>query len=195
MCECQPDIAMFSEFEPPLFRRYDLSVEFLRRRRRARDLIAERWTNLRQKDDDEVLAEIVEQCRIEPLRLVRDHERLVVEPSGRCETGQSCYFFRKFIPYAGDVELWDLSPAPDLEMRAEGAVSYLEYVTGVLDVDERSAIRHLNGQVRNADRIIALQEGRIRLFNQTLRKTVMRELAKLRCLNPLWWAAHPVGSA
>jgi hypothetical protein len=65
----------------------------------------------------------------------------------------------------------------------------------VLDVDERSAIRHLNGQVRNANRIIALQEERIRLFNKTMVTSVGRELRKLRRPDRVWWWANPAGSA
>jgi hypothetical protein len=190
MCECQPDIVMFAEFEPPLFRRYDLAVEFARRRRRVKDHLVDRWAALQSESDDQITAEVLEICSIEPLRLAIQHERLVVEPSGYdSDTYEPCYFYRKFIPFAGDRELWDLSPgAAAAEVEAEGAICYLEYVTSTCHSNEEWALKQLATQVEAANRMIALQEGRIRLFNESLVKTVDRELRKLRrAQSGEWW--------
>jgi hypothetical protein len=196
MCECQPDIVLFAEFQPPLFRRYDLAVEFLRRRRRVKEVLTERWGELRSMPDGEITAEVSRLCAIDPLRLAVEHQRLVVEPSGYAiETGKACHFYRTFIPFAGDAELWDLSPGPGAEtVEAEGAISYLEYSTWVLETEERSALKQLANQIQAANRIIALQEGRVRLFNNSLPATVERELRKRRAEREVWWEA-PAGSA
>ncbi len=196
MCDCQPDIVMFAEFQPPLFQRYDLSVEFLRRRRQARDLMDAQWVDLRSMPDEEITTSIAQSCAIEPLRLVTGHARLIVEPTPyTARDGRTCHFYRKFIPFAGDAELWELSPSPFACGEAEGAIAYLEYVTSTLEVNEQCALRQLDQQVARAERLIALQLLRIEPFNGSLQSMVRREVARRRRVEVLPWWERAVGSA
>lgn len=196
MCECRPDLGDFLEFQPALFKRYDLSVEFLRRRRWVRELMTARWPQLRSHPDDQIVANIVGLCQIEPLRLHVGDERLLVEPYGEVgDTGETCYFFRKFVYFTGDAELWDLYPIAGLSEEVEGSVSNFEFATGVLAVDEKSAFQELSKQVHRARLMIALQEERIRDFNRSLFPIGRRQVAKLRGeILGDWWE-RPIGAA
>lgn len=197
MCECQPDAAMLADYEPPLFQRYDLSVEFLRRRRRARRLLEERWSRLHMQEDADIVRNLLLSCSILPLRFFHEHARLVVEEIGAVDgTGERCYLYRKFIPFEGDEELWHLSAGPDANGEAVGEVAYREYVTAVLEVSEESASLILNEQTELADRMIAAQQPRIAAFDKGLAAFVARELAKRRRRDEVsrWWE-RPAGSA
>lgn len=124
MCECHPNADFLSAYEPALFQRYDLAAEFLRRRRLVKDLLAERWPRLHKEADAEIVRELVCVCSIVPLRLDREHERLMVDEVGVvAESAQPCYLYRRFIPFEGDAELWHLSPTPNVDRRAGGEVS------------------------------------------------------------------------
>jgi hypothetical protein len=182
MCECQPQAAMFWAFQPALFERYRMSVEFSRRRQRVEDLLSSGWAELRSKADSEITCKIVEQCAITPLRLVVEHERLVVEPTAFADDPDEL-FYRKFIPFAGDVELWHLSPTDGIEDPVLGQICYLEFVVGVLDTDEGAALRALDGHVEAAGRVIELQSARITHFNKTLPGIVRRELGRRRAVD------------
>ena len=197
MCDCQPHADVLSEYQPPLFQRYDLTVEFLRRRRLVKTLLAERWSRLHMIADEEILRELVCVCSIAPLRLDHEHERLLVEDAGVvAETQQPCYLYRKFIPFDGDVELWHLSPGAEEDSSTAGEVAYLEYVTSVLELSEESALPVLNKQTELAERMISAQHARIVTFNRGLPAFVARELAKWRRQDQVsrWWE-RPVGRA
>ena len=197
MCECQPDAAMFADYERPLFQRYDLSVEFLRRRRRARRLLEEKWSRLYMQEDADIVHNLLLSCSILPLRFFHEHARLIVEESGVVAgTKERCYLYRKFIPFEGDEELWHLSAGPDVEGEAVGEVAYREYVTAALEVSEESAFQILDRETELAEQMIAAQQTRIAAFNKGLAAFVARELAKRRRQNQVsrWWE-RPVGSA
>ena len=195
MCECQPDAAVLVEFEPPLFQRYDLAEEFVRRRRLVQDLLAERWSRLHSEADAEIVRELVCVCSIAPLSLEREHERLIIEEAGVvAETGQPCYLYRKFIPFRGDVELWHLSPGTYVDPRAAGEVASLEYVTGVLEISAVSALQILNEKIEIVERMMGLQRDRIAAFNKGLPAYVAREVAKWRrCEHLVRWWERPIG--
>lgn len=189
MCTCQPD-ASSVEFEPALFARYDLSVEFARRRRLVRRLMAKRWSRLRVNSDAEIVRELVLVCAIEPLHLEYQWERLVVEPCGQIEgTREPCFYFRSFIHFRGDVELWDLS-AGELDCpEAEGTVAYNDYVSGVIETTEERARQVFARRIDAVTSNIAAQKARIAAFNRSLRPFAARELANRRRLPDLskWW--------
>lgn len=181
MCECQPDAATFWEFQPLLFERYDMAVEFARRRDRITPLLASRWSQLRSKSDDEIARYIVQLCSIEPLCLMDGEARLLVEPCGvEHDTGRPCYFYRKFIPFCGDAELWDLSPAWGLEGEVEGQISNAEFVVGVLHTDEAGALEHLHRQTKAAQERMELQKPRITEFAKALPTIVQHQIARRR---------------
>jgi hypothetical protein len=186
---------VLAEFEPALFQRYDLAAEFLRRRRLVKDLLAERWPRLHRAADAEIVRELVCVCSIAPLRLDRKKERLRVDEVGLVtESGQRCYLYRRFIPFDGDAELWYLSPGPNVDRRAGGEVAYLEYITGVLEVCEGSALQILDERAEIVERTIVAQGARIATFNKGLAAFVAREVAKWRQCNHLvrWWE-RPAG--
>lgn len=197
MCECQPDAALLADYEPPLFQRYDLSVEFLRRRSRARRLLQERWPRLHLQEDADIVRNLLLSCSVLPLRFFHEHARLVVEEIGAVEgTSERCNLYRKFIPFEGDEELWHLSAGPDPDGEAVGEVAYREYVAAVLEVSEESALQILDRETELAEQMIAAQETRIAAFNKRLAGFVARELAKRRRQDQVgrWWE-RPVGSA
>lgn len=189
MCTCQPDASSI-EFEPLLFARYDLSVEFVRRRRLVRDQMAKRWARLRANSDAAIVGELAHVCAIEPLHLNRQWERLIVEPCGQVEgTGKPCFHYRSFVHFSGDAELWDLS-AGDLDCpEAEGAIAYYEYVSRVIETTEERARQILARRVDAVARNMVAQRPRIDSFNRSLGSFVARELAKRRRLPDLsrWW--------
>ncbi|HZF95524.1 MAG TPA: hypothetical protein VEZ20_11720 [Allosphingosinicella sp.] len=194
MCECHPDADLLCGYEPALFQRYDLAAEFLRRRRLVKDLLAQRWPRLHRVKDAEIVRELVCVCSIEPLRLNRKQERLMVEDVGLAtETGQPCYLYRRFIPFEGDAELWYLSPGPNVDRRASGEVAYLEHITGVLDLSEDSALQILDERAEIVERAIAAQGARIATFNKGLAAFVAREVAKWRrCSHLVRWWERPI---
>jgi len=195
MCECRPDADILAEFEPALFQRYDLSVEFFRRRRLVTHLLGERWLGLDMMTDAEIVRQLVCVCSIEPLRLDREHERLVVEHVGVvAETGQPCRLYRRFIPFSGDAELWQLAPGDYVDPRATGEVAYLEYVTAVLETTKRAALEILNERSKVIEGTIAAQRDRIAAFNNGLAAFIAREVAKWRqCGELLRWRERPTG--
>lgn len=189
MCTCQPD-AYCVEIEPRLFARYDLSVEFMRRRRMVRELMARSWTELRGMSDNEIVRDVALVCAIEPLHLDRQWERIVVEPCGRAAgSGEPCFFYRSFIHFGGDAELWNLSSGDTDCPGAEGAVAYYEYVTGVIETTEERARQMIARRVDAVTRNMTAQRPRINTFNRSLGSFAARELAKRRRLPDLsrWW--------
>jgi hypothetical protein len=188
MCTCRP-YACDIEFEPVLFARYDLSVEFARRRRLVRELMAKRWSRLRLNSDAEIVRELVLVCAIEPLELNRQWERLVVEPCGQIEgTGEPCFYFRSFIHFSGDAELWNLSAGELNCPEAEGTVAYYEYVSGVIETTEERARRVFADRIDAVTSHMEAQKQHIAAFKR-LKPFAARELVERRRLPDFskWW--------
>jgi hypothetical protein len=85
-----------------------------------------------------------------------------------------------FIPFDGDVELWDLSPGDLGEDEACGAVAFLEYVVSTVETSESAALQRLSEQVAAAERMIELQRAPIRAFNASLHEQVARDIENRR---------------